>query len=226
MNGLGPWIMTQTWEHLLFLHWKMAVHEMAPLLPNEFELDTYQDDAWLTMLPFQVSHQQFHWLPEIPLLLHYWELNVRTYVKYKGQPGVYFFSLDANHPLAVLGAKAVGLPFRQAKMDIHHEERLVFFNSRRWFGQGTFAVEYEPYSLQSPVTMGSLDDWLLERYCLFTKMGNWVLRGDIRHEKWKVSGARVRIKENSASPLHLKNEPILAHYCNRKKAYIFPFKKV
>jgi hypothetical protein len=42
--------------------------------------------------------------PALPLLSESHELNVRTYVHLGGVPGVWFFSLDANNRVAVLGA--------------------------------------------------------------------------------------------------------------------------
>jgi len=226
MDYPGTWVMTQTWEQLLFLHWKITSQYMDLLLPKELELDTYQGSAWLTVLPFQVSHQRIRLLPELPLLRAYRELNVRTYVKYKGKPGVYFFSLDVDHPLAVIGGKTAGLPFHLAKIDLHQNGSLVSFTSSRMFKQGAFSAEYAPISKPVPVEAGSLDYWLLERYSLFVKFGKLVLQGDIRHEHWEVSRASVRIMENSILPFKVVSEPEQMHFCARKTAYIFPFRRV
>lgn len=81
----APWLMTQTWENLLFLHWPVDSALVKEHVPTEFELDTFEGQAWISMAPFQVKHQRFRILPEIPMLNEYLELNVRTYVKRNGK---------------------------------------------------------------------------------------------------------------------------------------------
>jgi uncharacterized protein YqjF (DUF2071 family) len=222
----SPWIMTQTWENLLFVHWEISPQKIKPLIPPELELDLYKGSAWISVLPFKVTHQRFRGLPEIPFLHTYLELNVRTYVKYRGFQGVYFFSLDANHPLTVLGAKALALPYKHAKMNMFQQNKGFVFKSRRVFGNKGFSAVYEPVSPPMPTEPGSLDHWLLERYCLFTKWGKILLRGDIRHEKWEISAAKALLEENTVTPFEMNEKPGLLHYSCKKETLILPFKKV
>jgi uncharacterized protein len=57
--------------------------------------------------------------PPLPLLSESHELNVRTYVHLDGVPGLWFFSLDANNAVAVLGARvAFHLPYFKARMSL------------------------------------------------------------------------------------------------------------
>jgi uncharacterized protein len=222
----APWIMTQTWEHLLFMHWEVDTEKIKALLPPELELDTYEGRAWITMLPFKVTHQRFRGLPEIPFLNTYLELNVRTYVNYEGFRGVYFFTLDANHPLAVIGAKALSLPYRNAKMSMARQNGAIGFKSKRIFEHAHFSAVYKPVSPPVRTEPDSIDYWLLERYCLFTKWGNRIFRGDISHERWEVCEADVRIEENTVSPFDLSNQQPLFHYSLKKESLIYPFKRV
>ncbi|MDP4084081.1 MAG: DUF2071 domain-containing protein [Bacillota bacterium] len=222
-----PWIMTQTWEHLLFLHWRVPQTLLRPLLPPELELDTYEGHAWISALPFRVTHQKMRGLPEIPLFNTFLELNVRTYVKYKGFSGVYFFSLDANHPLAVCGARVFSLPYKHATMKMKIENQSIAFTSKRIFSNnGRFDAEYKPVSEPIFTLSGTLDSWLLERYCLFTKWGKQLLQGDIHHKKWEVSKVKVAFTENTVGPFGRPSEPPLLHYSSIKKTFIWPLKKV
>lgn len=222
---MDSWMIKQTWEHLMFIHWEAEAETIRSLIPRELELDLFEGRAWVTILPFKVTHQRLRFFPELPLLNHFLELNVRTYVRYRGIPGVYFFSLDANHPLAVMGAKAASLPFRLAniEMGLHKEE--IVFKSKRTFGNVKFSAVYEPLGKAAPLVPGSLDSWLLERYTLFSKWGTHLLRGDICHESWKVNSAKIKILENTVAPVPLNEEPKLFHYSLRKEAFIFPLKK-
>ncbi|GHH97512.1 YqjF family protein [Neobacillus kokaensis] len=221
------WILKQTWEDLLFCHWEAAAERLQELLPAELELDLFDGKAWLTMLPFGVSHQRFRFLPEIPLLNRYLELNVRTYVKVGNTSGVYFFTLDANHLPSVLGARAASLPYCLARMSFLKKAHKSVFYSKRVFGDGEFSVKYAaaggPCIRTEP---GTLDFWLLERYSLFTKLGPFLLKGNISHESMKVSEAEVDVATNLGTPFGLSKEPQLVHFCPRKEAFIFPLKMV
>src|SRR5262245_64517912 len=91
----GPWIMRQTWNHLLFAHWRLKPEELRPFVPPALSLDLFDKSAWLAVTPFHMTDIGLRTMPALPWLSHFAELNVRTYVVHKGTPGVFFFSLDA-----------------------------------------------------------------------------------------------------------------------------------
>src|SRR5574340_8511 len=99
-----PFVMWQNWLELLFAHWPIDPEEMRPYLPPTLTLDTYDGKAWLGIVPFRMSNVRPRFLPPLPWLSFFPELNVRTYVTYDQEPGVWFFSLDAARLLAVWGA--------------------------------------------------------------------------------------------------------------------------
>lgn len=37
----GPWVMTQSWEKLLFAHWPIEPHLIQSKIPAPLELDTF-----------------------------------------------------------------------------------------------------------------------------------------------------------------------------------------
>src|SRR5690349_15164289 len=96
-----PWIMAQRWSDLLFAHWPMPVDDVRALVPPSPPLDIYDGSAWISVASFYLSHLRPRYLPAVPWVSAFPELNVRTYVSLGGKPGVYFFSLDAGSRLAV-----------------------------------------------------------------------------------------------------------------------------
>lgn len=114
---VGMWIMRQTWNDVLFAHWPVDVSILRAMVPPVLELDTYNGQAWVSLLPFMLTNLRARFLPALPGARAFPELNFRTYVTYKGKPGIYFFSLDADHRLAVLGARTFfHLPYFYADM--------------------------------------------------------------------------------------------------------------
>src|ERR1041385_3822856 len=92
----GSPVMHQNWDNLLFLHWPIEPEALRPLVPAELQIDTFENQAWLSMSPFALTGLRMLSLPPIPGLNSFLELNVRTYVHRNGIPGIWFFSLDAS----------------------------------------------------------------------------------------------------------------------------------
>ncbi|PYV47319.1 MAG: hypothetical protein DMG94_06605 [Acidobacteria bacterium] len=111
--------MQQTWNDLLFAHWPIAPESLRPLIPVILPLDTFNGQCWIAVTPFHMTGVRGRWLPPIPALSSFPELNVRTYVNYGGKPGVFFFSLDAASRAAVWGARTTyHLPYFYSLMKV------------------------------------------------------------------------------------------------------------
>jgi len=113
----SPWTLQFTWHDLLFLHWPVPSASLRGLLPASLELDLHAAQAWVGVVPFFMSGIRLRGLPPLPGASAFAEVNLRTYVRFRGQPGVYFFSLDAASLLAVRTARAwYHLPYFHARM--------------------------------------------------------------------------------------------------------------
>ena len=159
-------VMFQSWRHLLFLHWKVDVESIQAMLPPGLTVDLHDGDAYVGVVPFFMCDVRPRFLPCVPGLSNFLELNVRTYVHDEaGVPGVWFFSLDANCSPAVWVARSLfDLPYRHAKMtasvagdgwvQYSSQCRSAGYQSEfRYRGSGS-GQEAEP---------GSLEFFLLER---------------------------------------------------------------
>src|SRR6185503_17812650 len=95
------------WERLLFLPWPVPADELRPLIPAGLNVDTHDGQAWIGLVPFVVRSARPVFLPPVPGVSSFAEVNVRTYVHDRGRdPGVWFFSLDAASRVAVAAARA------------------------------------------------------------------------------------------------------------------------
>src|SRR5215470_7033130 len=107
-----PWMMIQRWHDLLFAHWEIPAEQLRPLVAPQLELDLFQGKAYVAVAPFHMSNVRPRFVPPLPGLSRFPELNLRTYVTYGGIPGVYFFSLDAANLPAVWNARiGYALPY-------------------------------------------------------------------------------------------------------------------
>jgi hypothetical protein len=90
-----PWAVGMSWRDLLFAHWPLPPAALRPLVPAALGLDTLDGDAWVGIVPFRMAGFALRGRVSPPGTSDFLELNVRTYVTFRGRPGVYFFSLDA-----------------------------------------------------------------------------------------------------------------------------------
>jgi uncharacterized protein len=213
-----PWIMKQTWNDLLFAHWPLKPEIIRPLVPPELELDIYEGRAWIAVTPFWMSGIRGRLAPPLPFFSKFCELNVRTYVRYKGMPGVYFFSLDAASLPAVLGARATyKLPYFHAAMLIRSSSEFFEYSSSRLQQPrpANFHATYRPVSQPRVRERGSLEYFLTERYCLYTVHRGEVLRAYIHHLPWQLQDAEAEIEINTmaqAAGIELPESRPLLHF--------------
>jgi len=223
----APWIMQQTWVDLLFAHWRAPASELRRRIPAELELEEFDGSAWLGIAPFEVVGLHPRLLPPLPLASRFPELNVRTYVRYGGKPGVFFFSLDAGSTLAVKTARAFfRLPYFRASMHIRREGEWLRFRSRRvQRGGAAFTARYRPLGPGFEARPGTLEHFLIERYCLYTGLlGPRIFRVDIHHAPWPLQRAEAVIDENGmaeASGLRLPDEPPILHFARRQPTLVW-----
>ena len=168
----SPWIMRQTWQDLLFAHWPTDANALRELIPRPLELDLYEGEAWVGVVPFRMSGIRPRYLPAVPWLSAFPELNVRTYVSHKGKIGVWFFSLDATNPVGVmLGRKWFNLLYYNTKMQCRQNSEIINYRSNRIHRASRpaqFKAQYKSVSEEYKASPGSLEHFLTERYCLYT----------------------------------------------------------
>ena len=219
-----PWVMTQTWNDLLFAHWRVHPGVLRELIPAEFNLDLFAGEAWIGIVPFYMTNVAFRrglWASQFA------ELNLRTYVRVDDRPGVYFFSLDAASWLAVRTARLwLNLPYYSATMARTCRDRRVSFRSDRADGRARFASSYAPAGSGFTPVLGTLDHFLTERYCLYhqTRRGA-PYRLEIHHPPWQLYPAEAEISSNTmaaASGLDLYDHPPLLHYVRRQDMVAWP----
>ncbi len=207
----------QSWRELLFVHWTFPPEVVRPLVPAELELDLWNGLAYVGVVPFIMRDVRPAFLPRM-LALDFLETNVRTYVRHRDRPGVSFFSLEAASLLAVKAARwGWNLPYFHATMSTAHDGDVIGYASRRrGREQPRFAARYRPGALLGPSAPGTLEDFLLERYLLFSTKGDRVHVGQVHHEPYPAQAVEVLSLEDdlmvAAGLPRVDRPPDTAHY--------------
>jgi uncharacterized protein YqjF (DUF2071 family) len=220
------WVIAQTWERLLFAHWRCDPAAVEALLPDGLELELHDGAAWVGVVPFRVEATRLRGLPPLPRVSGFLELNVRTCVTHGGKPGIWFFSLDASSLLAVEAAQLTyRLPYRRARMELAERDGWIEYGSERVSEpERRFRGRYRAQGDFFRAEPGSLEAFLVERYCLYAAGADGALyRAEIHHEPWSLQEAEAELEDIAVVPpeLELEGEPLL-HVAARIDTLIWP----
>ncbi len=212
----SSWSLRQTWYHLLFAHWRVEARKLAQLLPAPLELDLFHGEAWVGVVPFGMKRVAPRLLPVLPWISNFLELNVRTYVRHQGKPGVYFFSLDAANALAVeIARRWYRLNYLRARMELFERGGWIEYRSQRTDRRASDArleLRYQPLGLPFLASVGSLESFLTDRFRLFTARGGFAQCAEIHHGPWPLQRARADFGTNTmAIAAGIELEPMTPH---------------
>lgn len=234
----GPWFSPQLWDHVLFYNVPVSPDALQATLPPGMQVDTREGQAWVSIVPFQLSLSIrglpsgiWPFWPDGLWPIQFNELNVRTYVRVNDQPGVYFYSLDADDAFAVLMARWLfQLNYYRTRMTVGVSDApQVVFASEGPTPSGAhrrFDATYQPSGPVFTPERGALADWLTSRWNFFcpNKAGGFI-RGDIHHEPWPLQPAEVDIRTNTLLVDHGLPQPIgepTLYYARRVHVLAWP----
>lgn len=227
-----PWVMKQTWQDLLFAHYPVKLEVLQQVVPSVFQLEQYNGTAWIGVVPFRVQNHRVRFLPPMPGINRFLQLNVRTYVTINGKRGVYFLSIDMNHLIARQLAKSLFyMPTQTATINMSHNECGIYFNSKTVEkGHPEFECQYTPIGQPFYARKETFEAWLVERYSMYSlnRRGE-VVRCDILHDYWPLQYVDVEINNNSIFQnrgIQVASKDPILHYAKRMEAYLWPVARV
>ena len=214
------WLWRQTWHDLLFAHWPVPVAAIRSLVPDWLTVQECSGSSWVGLVPFRMTGVTLRYVPALPVLSHFPEMNLRLYVERDGKPGVWFVSLDASRRSAVIAARALAhLPYFFSRMSSRAKGQSVAYSSVRAGSQVAFEGTYAPAGPACETAPGSLEHFLTERYCLYTQdRRGRRLRLNIHHQPWPLQPAEAFFVTNRvAQPqgIALPDTSPLLHFSRR-----------
>jgi uncharacterized protein YqjF (DUF2071 family) len=182
----GPWVMGQSWCDLLFAHWAVDPELLEPFVPAPLRLEQHGGRAWLGITPFVLRGLHARFVPPVPRLSSFCEVNVRTYVSCEGKPGILFLTLEASSVAAVAGGRLfAGLPYRKARISCRRRGPWIEYSSER--EDFRLRGRWSPQARWFSARAGSLEHFLVERYCLYATRGSTLWRAEVHHGPWSLS---------------------------------------
>ncbi|MEN0019612.1 MAG: DUF2071 domain-containing protein [Planctomycetota bacterium] len=222
-----------SWIDLLFLHWPVDADRVRAILPAALEVDTFDGNAWIGLVPFTMTDCRFRGFGWVPGLANFYECNVRTYVRHGPHRGVWFFSLDAEHLLPVVGGRWIwNLNYVYSKFRVVQDGPRFDYRAKRKRGPWPSGEMHLAWTVgdERPLAQpDSLEHFLTERYLLFTQRSGLLYAGRIEHEPWPLRDAEVtRIDDSlvaAAGFEGLVNSEPIALASNRVDVLGYPLQK-
>jgi uncharacterized protein YqjF (DUF2071 family) len=196
-------LMYQQWRDLLFLHWEYPAAAIQATLPEGLFVDTHDGKSYLGVVPFFMRNIRPRFLPAVPGISDFMEMNLRTYVHDRaGVPGVWFYSLDANQWLAVkIAQRFFHLPYEYAVMKSSRTaEGRIRYESWRIGARANGSRCVFDYAAGAEVPQpepGSLDFFLVERYRLYSQAPDGLRRGAVFHEPYPLCRADLTASDEN-----------------------------
>ncbi len=203
------WRFYQEWNHAIFLHYQVELSALEKFVPKDLEIDLFEGKPWVSIVAFTMEKMRPKNLPSWSVISNFDEINIRTYVKFKGKSGVYFLSIEGGKKLSCQLAKAISeLPYR-------------FSKTKRADGKYYAKNQILNDSLSIDFTIGNpleqkeaLDLWLTERYALFQDTENFINAFEIHHLEWEIDEIEIQKLELDYNRFNdlFSNKPEKTHY--------------
>lgn len=207
----GNWKYYQEWDDSLFAHWQVDLKELERFVPKALTIDTFEGKPWVSLVAFTLKNLRPKNLPPFPPLSNFYEINIRTYVKFNNKPGIYFLSIESGKWLSAQFTRAImELPYRYS----HIKRHTGVYQSVNKKYKDSLHLTYQIGQRKTQKT--ALEKWLTERYTLFQESKNAINAFDIHHVEWPLKNITFTEFQMDYPRFNnlINNKPPLVHYSN------------
>lgn len=199
-------------HNVIFVHWQVELNELKELVPGQLKIDLYEGKAWISLVALTMKNLRPRYAPALPLISNFNEINLRTYVKLAGKPGIYILSMEAGKKLSSkIASLASGLPYRYSKIS-RGKTALRSFNPEF---NDTLEIKF---SIENSIShKDPLDKWLTERYALFQVTKDKINEFNIHHYEWPLRNIEIEKLDIDYRRFKglVSNTPHKMHYSNK-----------
>jgi hypothetical protein len=202
LSKFGEPLFLARWDRAVFINYSADPSVLQREVP--FPLDLYDGQAFVSIVAFTLVRMR----PRIggaltelllkPIATHEF-LNIRTYVRHNGEPGIFFLAEWLSNRISVLlGPRTFGLPYRFGHLRYQHEANGASLRGSVAALEGRF--DYDGRVLEpelEPCRSGSRAEFMLERYTAFTQRGRRRRLFRIWHNPWPQAPADYDVTDTS-----------------------------
>jgi uncharacterized protein YqjF (DUF2071 family) len=193
--------MIQRWSDASFLHWRVDASELRPLIDPALEVDEFDGSAWIGLIPFRMM-MRLPYQPPVPVISHYPETNVRTYVRdERGRRGLWFLSLDVARSIAMVAGRSIlWLPYAWSRMSAEELPDGMTYRAERIAPTRGARSVVAVSTARAEEHDSELARFLTARFRLFGRGPLGLFEVDVEHPPWRLSAASVLEIEDDLVP--------------------------
>ena len=202
LSKFGDPLFLARWDRAVFINYRADPEILQRYVP--FPLDLRDGDAFVSIVTFTLVRMRprlggrlAEWLVS-PIGTHEF-LNIRTYVRHRGEPGIFFLAEWLPNRLSVfLGPRTFGLPYRFGQLRYDHVAEGSNLRGSVDGREGSLRYEGSVHSPKfTSCETGSLSEFMLERYTAFTHRGNRRRLFRIWHPPWQQASAEIELSADT-----------------------------
>ena len=207
----GEPLFLAAWRDALMIHFEVDTKTLQRDVP--FQLDLWKGRAFVSLVAFTMRDMRPRFGGKLSALL-FWPiathdfLNVRTYVRHGDEAGIHFIAEWLTNRLAVmLGPSTFGLPYHYGRISYQRDLKTGIITGRVADVKSHMALKFEArFAFEQsgssalpfqPCAIGSLNEWLMERYIAFNSANSVRRFFRVWHPPWPQAGAKTVIAEKS-----------------------------
>lgn len=224
-----PWLVEQAEADQLFVSWPVTPRAVADRIPAPLALDLFEDRAWITLVVFRMERLRPRWLPPVPGLSRFAEVNCLTQVRRGAERGVWFFRIDVATRLCAAVGRLFALPYHHAEVSLNADGDWRRARSKgppaRGGDRPELRVRYRPMGLPHEAPPETLAYFIVERLVMFsmTERGA-LLRGVQARPPRRIHACEVVVERNTlleTAGVPGPAGPLTAWYCPRSLVRIW-----
>jgi uncharacterized protein len=193
------------WHDALMIHFEVDAKALQRDVP--YQLDLWNGRAFVSLVAFTMRNMRPRFGGKLaaslfrPIATHDF-LNVRTYVRHGNETGIHFIAEWLTSRLAVmLGPSTFALPYRYGQISYDRDLANGIIAGCVSDTKSHAALKFEA-TLSGPApfhpcAIGSLDEWLMERYTAFNAANGVRRFFRVWHPPWPERQAEVIVNERS-----------------------------
>jgi uncharacterized protein YqjF (DUF2071 family) len=202
LSKWGEPLFLARWDRAVFINYSADPEVLQRQVP--FALDLHEGRAFVSIVAFTLVRMRprlggrlTEW-PLKPIATHEF-LNIRTYVRDKGEPGIYFLAEWLSNRISVLlGPGIFGLPYRFGHLHYRHARAGQSLRGKVDAVEGHLRYDGAVCGQNwQPCEEGSRSEFMLERYTAFTEQRKRRRLFRIWHQPWPQASADFEVTKDA-----------------------------
>jgi uncharacterized protein len=205
----GPVLIRQSWEPVIFLHWRIDPDVAQTFMPAGVHVDRYDDTTYVGLVLTGFGWSRAFGRIPLPYVGNYLQANVRLYtVDDRGDHGVLFLHIEAERLVAALAGRLARQSTGWASFDNSATDDSVRWRVQRSGVGPPTDIEFGA-SIGDPVDHGSLEHWLTDRWVGHVRSGPMAMSFRVAHAPWRFRSLGIReFRTNLLASLGMAGTPV------------------